>query len=244
MKPKSAIAIFTSALCFLAASFILTPQPAAACPRNASNYLTYQYRRNPDRCEGIRRQAIGASFDLVSFATKGLDETFNDTLTLRIPDRGQIPTVYLRSYQDKQYQLDRFSPQRRNNEYRFNLATDILNRAIISPQSLRAIAKLPGNQRIYVPVIVDRTSQEYEIVFYSPTRTLISSLEIRRNGAVIHRDRRPNPRTGEIRFTWDARNQPADRYQLRVNFEQRSPNQRPDKGVYLALIHHDPAWLR
>ncbi|MEM9538265.1 MAG: hypothetical protein AAGA60_02010 [Cyanobacteria bacterium P01_E01_bin.42] len=243
MKPQSAIAIFTSALCFLAVSFTLTPSPAAACPRTASNYLTYQRRRNPDRCEGIRRQASGASFRLVSFATKGLNDTFNNTLTLRIPDLGQTPTAILRSYQGKQYQLDRFTPRRRNNEYRFNLATDILNGAIISPQSLRAIAKLPGNQHIYLPVIVDRTSEEYEIVFHSPTRTLIPNLEIRRNGEVIHSDRRLNPRQGEIRFTWDAKNEPADRYQLRVEYEQRSPNQRPENGVYLALFHHDPAWL-
>lgn len=244
MKPQSAIAIFTSSLCFFAVSFSLTQKPVAACPSNASNYLAYQQRNSPDRCEGIRRQAIGSSVELVSFATKRLDRTFNNTLTLRVPNLGPTPSVVLRSYQGRRYQLDRFPLQRNASEYRFNLATDILTRANIPPQSLRAIAELPGNQPIYVPVIVDRPSEKYELVFYSPARTLISSLEIRRDNEAIHQDSRPNPSRGEIRFTWDAKNQPAGRYQLRVRYELQQRGQPPEKGVDLRLFYHDPAWLR
>ncbi|MGC9528849.1 MAG: hypothetical protein ACP5D7_25250 [Limnospira sp.] len=234
---------FLTSLYLLAAGiFTLHAPPAVACPDNASNPLSYQRRSNPSRCEGISHQAIGAAFNLVSLSTSNLSNLGN-TLRLQVPNMGATPTVILRSY-EKRYQLDQFIPNLNQNKYQLNLNTQIITKAAVPPNSLRAVATLPGSQPIYVPVIIGTPSQSYQFVLYSPARTTINAFEIRRNNQVIHSDSRPNPRQGEIRFTWDGRNQPKDVYQLRVEAELRQRGTRPETVTRVFSFHHDPAWFR
>lgn len=220
----------------------LNPNPAAACPEHASNPLVYQLRSNPSRCEGINRQAISAGFNLVSLSTSAL-RNYSQTLTLQVPQMGGQPEIILRSY-NRLYQLDQFTPQLSNNQYQFNLNTEIITKVDVPAASLRAIATLPGSQPVYIPVIIGTPSQSYQFVLYSPARTTINTFEIRRNNQVIHSDSRPNPRQGEIRFTWDGRNQPKGLYQLRVVAELRQRGTRPETVTRVYSFHHDPAWFQ
>jgi hypothetical protein len=214
---------------------------AIACPSNLSEPLAYQRRSNPTRCEGINRQSVSGSFSLVSFATSSLT-AYSNQLQLRLPRVGVNPTLRVRSYQ-RRYQLDSLEPQPQQNWYQVSLQTNILQQANVPPTSLRALAQLPGSQPVYIPVVINSASNHYEIVFYSPSRVLIHSLEILRNNQVIHRDSRPSPRQGEIAFNWDARNQPAGEYQLRIKAEIQQRGIAPETVNRAFLFHHNPNWL-
>ncbi|NMG56964.1 hypothetical protein E1H12_00155 [Geitlerinema sp. P-1104] len=211
------------------------------CPTNLPDDLAYQRRDNPSRCEGINRQSVSGSFSLVSFATSNVT-SYDNPLQLRIPGVGSNPNLRVRSYQ-RRYQLDSLQLQRQQNRYQVDLNTRILRESHVPPNSLRALAQLPGSQPAYVPVIIGSPTNHYEIVFYSPSRVLIRSLEIRRNNQVVHRDSRPSPRQGEIRFTWDGRNQPAGDYQLRVEAEIQQRGIAPQSVTRVSRFHHDPSWL-
>lgn len=217
--------------------------PVHACPTNVSDTLAYQRRNNPRRCEGINRQGVSGSFGLVSFATSTLRH-YPTQLSLQIPQMGPNPNLRVRSF-GRRYQLDDLTLQRSQNQnwYQINLNTNVLQNANVAAESLRAIAHLPGSQPVYVPVIIQSSAASYDLVFYSPSRTVIHSLEISRNNQVVHRDSRPNPRDGEIRFTWDARNQPAGLYRLHVEAEIQQRGQRPQRVTRIFALHHDPAWL-
>lgn len=244
MKPQHPLRILGYTACVLAAAATVFQQPAVACPATASHPSLYQRRSSPNRCEGIRRQNVGAAFELVSFASNGLGSNYGNTISLRIPNLGSTPRVSMRSYTNKSYQLDSFTPSSSANGYIFNIPTTILRNEDIPTRSLRALASISGSQPIYVPVILSRSSGTYEFVFFSATRATVSSFEIRRNNQVIHRDSRTNPRRGEIPFTWNPQNQPAGLYQLYITAEQRQRGQRPERISLVLPFRHHPNWLR
>ncbi|MGC9502745.1 hypothetical protein [Baaleninema sp.] len=159
----------------LAAGFFASSAAANPCPSNLSDPLAYQRHHNPDRCEGIRRQNISSSFSWVSFATSNL-RRYGSTLRLKLPEVGENPTLTVRAY-SRRYQLDPLEFQPRGDWYEFSLQTDILQQAHVAPESLRAIASLPGSQPIYVPVVIDSPSPRYNFVFYSPSRAIVRSFE-------------------------------------------------------------------
>jgi flagellar basal-body rod modification protein FlgD len=218
--------------------------PVQACPTNVSDTLAYQRRDKddePSRCEGITRQGVSGSFGLVSFATSTL-RRYPDELSLQIPQVGPSPNLRVRSF-GRRYQLDSVELELSEDRYQIDLPTNILRNANVAAESLRAIAHLPGSQPVYVPVIIQSSASSYDLVFYSPSRTVIHSLEISRNNQVVHRDSRPNPRDGEIRFTWDAGNQPAGRYRLHVEAEIQQRGQRLQRVTRIFALHHNPDWL-
>lgn len=220
--------VLLTPLYLLTAGIVALHAPvAAACPPSDPNDLVYQRRSSPSRCEGINRQAISASFNLVSLATSNLTNLGN-TLRLQVPNMGEIPNITLRSY-ERRYQLDSFTPElnQNQNKYEFDLDTRIIRQAEVAVNSLRAIASIPGSQPIYIPVIIGQPSSSYEFVLYSPARTKINSFEISHNNQVIHTQQRPNPIRGEMVFSWDGRNQPEGVYQLRVLAELNQRGQRP-----------------
>ncbi|USR91131.1 hypothetical protein NEA10_20285 [Phormidium yuhuli AB48] len=238
MKPNQALIIG-----FVLAATWMTP--VHACPSQVSDRLIYQRRPNPNRCEGINRQGVSGSFGLVSFATSTLTH-YPTRLRLQVPKpqatTGSNPSLRVRSF-GRRYQLDNLALQSGRNNYEINLGTDILQGANVPAQSLRAIAHFQGSQPVYSPVIIGSSGSYYELVFYSPSRAVIHSLEIHRNNQVVHRDRRPNPRDGEIRFTWDARNQPEGLYRLQVQAEIQRRGQRPEQITRIFALYHHPDWL-
>ncbi|MGI0496856.1 hypothetical protein ACOKW7_27480 [Limnospira platensis CENA597] len=235
--------VLLTPLYLLTAGIVALHTPAAAaCPPSDPNHLVYQRRSSPSRCEGINRQAISASFNLVSLATSNLTN-LGDTLRLQVPNMGGTPNITLRSF-ERRYQLDSFTPELSQNKYQLHLDTRIIRQAEVAANSLRAIASLPGSQPIYIPVIIGQPSSSYQFVLYSPARTQINSFEIRHNNQVIHSQQRPNPRRGEMVFSWDGRNQPRGLYQLWVLAELQQRGQRPETVTRVFSFYHDPAWFR
>ena len=233
------IKTLTPALCLLTA--LLLPAPAFACPANLPDPLLYQRRNNPNRCEGLTRTNISANLTLVSFTTSTPTNTPN--LTLTIPSTSTAPNLIIRSYA-RRYQIDSFTPQRNNQGYQFTLPTQLMRNAQVPLDSLRMIASTSDSQPVYIPVTIGSPSSRYQIVFYSPTLATIQSLEILRNNQVIHRETRTTSRQGEIIFTWDGRNRPAGRYQIRIvgTLEQRG--MRPQSFNRVLPFNHHPNWLR
>jgi len=217
--------------------------PAQACPNGNPQTLGY-IRRDNNRCEGIANINIGSSFRLISFLTRNIP-TFGDNLSLQIPRIGDTsPNISVRSL-GRNYQLDDFSLVPSQNNFTFNWPTRILKEANISPNSLRALASVSlGSQFVYVPVILGQPSGQYEIVLYSSELVKIPTFEISRNNQVVYRSPRNNPQRGEIIFTWDGRNQPAGRYQLRLAAQLEQYGRPPDQVNSLITFEHNPNWLR
>jgi hypothetical protein len=102
---------------------------ATACPEKAANFLDYQ-RRNSNRCEGVvrEREAIAASVELVSFASRKIDN-YKQPIRLRIPKiNNTAPDLQVNSYA-KNYKLDEIKLSSESAWFSFNWATDILKKA-------------------------------------------------------------------------------------------------------------------
>ena len=226
-----------------AAIFAFNTIPAIACPspNRAANFLAYQ-RRNNNRCEGIVRRDIAGSLSLISFASRNLTN-YSNNLNLQISNiNNTSPQVTIRSY-EKNYILDRLNLSKNSSWFTFNLPTQILTDAGVPPNSLRAIAKLSGSQPVYVPVILNKTSGEYEFAFYTANRTKFSTFEIIYNNQIESSQPRntfSNP-NGEVIFTWDGRNASKGRYRLRVIAEIQQRGQPSERVTKNLQFQHDPS---
>lgn len=224
--------------------FSLIPVAARACNPGDASSVAYMWRDN-NRCEGIAsRSEVSGSFDLISFAT-GSIANFGDTFTLKVPVTDDSkPTVTVEA-PDQRYRLDNFSLNRDESQFTFNWSTYVLKRAKITPAELRATAVL-DSEVVYIPVILGQPSGKYEFVFFSPTRTAFSTVEILRasDNKVVYSYPRTNARAGEVNFSWDGRNAPKGRYILRMVGEIEQRGTAPEKVTIRLPFEHDPNWLK
>ncbi len=217
--------------------------PAQACPSGDPKSTVY-IRRDDNRCEGIKQRNSDRGLRLISFATIGI-KSYPNTLTLKIPSIANAkPDVRVQSL-GKNYILDDVSLTSNNSLFIFSWNPFVLNQAQILPTSLRALADVNlDSQVVYVPVILERTSGQYQFVFYTPSRAKFTTVQIRRNGKVIHTSPRNNFQGGEVVFNWDGRNIPAGRYELYVIAEQEQIGRPPEKITRQIAFEHNPNWLR
>ncbi|MGI2907874.1 hypothetical protein [Tolypothrix sp. VBCCA 56010] len=217
--------------------------PAQACPSGNPKSTEY-IRRDDNRCEGIKQRNSDRGLRLISFATIGIN-SYPNTLTLKIPSiANATPDVRVQSL-GKNYILDNVSLTSNNSLFTFSWNPFVLNQAQILPTSLRALADVNlGSQVVYVPVILERPSGQYQFVFYTPSRAKFPTFQIRRNGKVIHTSPRNNFQGGEVVFNWDGKNIPAGRYELYVIAEQEQIGRPPEKIPKQITFEHNPNWLR
>ncbi|MGJ5634449.1 hypothetical protein [Nostoc sp. CALU 1950] len=223
--------------------FIISTLPAQACPSGDPKSTVYM-RRDDNRCEGIKQRNSDRGLRLISFATIGI-KNYSNTLSLKIPSiANATPNVLVQSL-GKNYILDNVSLTSNKSLFTFSWNTFILNQAQILPTSLRALANVNFDSKVvYVPVILERSSGKYQFVFYTPSRAKFPTLQIRRNGKVIHSSPRNNFQRGEVVFNWNGRNLPAGRYELYIIAEQEQIGRPPEKITRQIAFEHNPNWLK
>lgn len=227
------LAIAVLFLCF-------APLAADACPSGRPDSLAY-IRRDNNRCEGIREPTVSAGLRLISFSTSALElitpQEYPDTIALRIPT-ANTPQISLQSFH-RSYLLDGLETESTPTGATFALDTAVLKRAEIPPQTLHAIAFTTADATpVYYPVILDRPSDRYQFLVFSPQRRVFPNVAIRR-----HSD-------GEVIWQEDPPRQ-IDRTFVKVIIEF---SDLPEPGTYelyledengsdrTFVFQHDPAW--
>jgi hypothetical protein len=167
------------------------PLAAQACPTSNDPNSTFKYiRRDGDRCEGLIDPPASNSSDLVSLSS-GFSQLngYPNILNIRIPSSGSIyPTIEIQSNQ-RNYRLDKLIAKPSAKGFIFGLNTRILNQKNISPSSLQARAFTLGNgsTQVFIPVILDRPTGQYEFIVKSNRRVTFPTFEIRRNYKLVFR---------------------------------------------------------
>lgn len=230
----------------------------ASCPQGNPDSTEYIRRQTPNRCEGIKPEPIsGNSLKFISIATRNITSLGNN-LTLQVPQLkgANKPVVTIKSLGDNYlYQLDdlSFSQNQNNSRFLFSWSTNILKKANIPANSLRAAAYYDfGNQPVYVPVILGQTSGQYEFVFYSESRVRFISFQIVPKGkgkSTVYKTSSPNPRDGETIFTWDGRQAnrrqaPAGTYEMHYIAQIDQRNGRSERIERQVTFEHNPNWLK
>ena len=223
----------------------LSQIPALAC--REGNLRSTDYIRRDNRCEGIQRQSVsGNSLSLISIATRNIPNIYGETVSMKIPQiKGAgKPEVRVQSL-DKNYQLD--DPSLTENSGFYTLLWDsyVLKRESVPSNTLRALASVSfGSQVVYVPVILGKTSGDYEFVFYSLSRVKFPVFRILRNGKEVYSNPRRIAKTNEIIFNWDGRNAPAGRYELQVEATIEPRGEPTEKINRKIIFEHNPTWLK
>jgi hypothetical protein len=219
--------------------FSLSSLPAQACP--AGNPQTTAYiRRENNRCEGIQSRDVVSGIYLISIVTRGIT-SYPNLLTLQIPRLGDsTPDIKLESL-SKNYLLDNLTLKPSQGRFTFNLKPDVLNKAKVTPNTLRALAEVNS---VYLPVIIGQPSKQYEFVFYTSHRSKFSTFEILHNSKVVYRNPRNNAQDGEIVFTWNGTKAPAGHYEIHVIAEQELIGRPSEKFERRFHFEHNPNWLK
>ncbi|OUL35187.1 hypothetical protein BV372_11705 [Nostoc sp. T09] len=219
--------------------FSLSTLPAQACP-NGNPQTTAYIRRENNRCEGIQSRDVVSGINLISIVTRGIT-SYPNLLTLVIPRLGNsTPELKVQSL-SKNYLLDNLSLKPSQGRFSFTLKPEVLNKAKVPPNSLRALAEVNS---VYLPVTIGKPSGQYEFVFYTSYRSKFSTFEILRNGTVVHSSSLNNARDGEIAFTWNARKAPSGRYEVHVIAEQERIGRPSEKFERRFNFEHNPNWLK
>jgi len=222
----------------------LSQMPALACPEGNLRSTAY-IRRENNRCEGIKPQPVsGNSLRLISLATRNIP-SYQAEISMKIPgiNGGGKPEVKVQSL-EKNYQLDNPSLNENSGFYTLLWDSYVLKREDVPSNSLRALASVNfGSQVVYVPVILEQSSGQYEFVFYSPSRVKFPIFRILRNGKEVYSNPRKIAQTNEMIFTWDGRNAPAGRYELQIEAEIE-PRGKPTEKINRKIVfEHNPNWL-
>jgi len=223
--------------------FSFSTLPVQACP--SGNFQSTNYmRRENNRCEGIQPRNVGSGINLISIVTRDIS-SYPSLLNLIIPRFGNsTPEVQVQSL-DKNYLLDELSLQPSKSVFTFPLKPDILNKAAVSPNSLRALAEVNlDSQTIYLPVTIGKASGKYEFVFYTARRAKFPTFEIIRNGKVVYKNPRNNAQSGEVVFNWNGSKEPTGRYELHIIAEQERIGRPPEKFERNFYFEHNPKWLK
>jgi len=223
----------------------LSQMPALACPEGNPRSTAY-IRRGNNRCEGIKREPVSAnSLRLISIATRNIP-SYQAEVSMKIPgiNGGGKPEVKVQSL-EKNYQLDNPSLTENSGFYTLLWDSYVLKRENVPSNSLRALASVTfGSQVVYVPVILGKSSGQYEFVFYSPSRVKFPVFRILQNGKEVYSIPRKIPQTKEMIFTWDSRNAPAGRYELQYEAEIEARGNPPEKLNRKIVFEHNPKWLK
>lgn len=210
--------------------------PAQACDSGNPQSIDY-IKRDNNRCEGIKNRRVTGGVNLISFATRSIPQ-LGSTLKLAVPQvYRETPEITVRSMV-KDYQLDSISPQKVPQFYIFTWATQVINSAGVPKDSLRATAFNPSN-RVYLPVILGKTSGKYEFILYSSKPAKINSFKILLNNKVVHTSSPKISTGGEIVFIWDAKTATAGNYQLLYEVETGGR-----KFSKKESFQHNPKWLK
>ncbi len=212
---------------------------AYACPVGNARSLAY-IRRDDNRCEGLRDRNISSRFELIAFST-GEVNNYSNILKIRVPGTTTKiqPIIKLQSL-FRNYLLDQFQSMDHSSEFTFDLKTNpVLQRANIPANSLLPLAFIEQNsKRNYYPVILDKASDSYKIVIYTPEYRTFPKVEIRQNGKLIPSNLKPRniADNGAIVFYWEAKNTPPGTY----NFYLEDGD---GKSLSFSL-KHNPNWLK
>lgn len=222
-------------------------QPCAKL--NNPRSTAYGLRDQDRRCEGIQATDISGDFSLISLTLGQIQPA--KKLSLQVPDRAnrQQPVVRVRS-REKNYQLEPLEFRYSGGLFQAQWSDDVVKAEGISLNSLRATAFVrSGSQPVYLPVILSRKSQQYQIVLSSERRAKVTVFQILRNSKVIYNSPRNTfqPK-GQITFRWNGRDQtgnPAStgRYELRVKADLEQDNSPPQPASVRIAFEHDPKWL-
>lgn len=217
--------------------------PAGACPTRSSNPNDY-IRRDNNRCEGIlSRSVVSGSIELISL-TSSRGSMPRDALTITIPaSTNRSPVVLIRALEER-YQLDQMDLSRSQNSYTFSLPTRVLSAVGVQLDELRATAT-SGSQVVYIPVILNQSTNQYRFVFASSNSVRFTRAEIRQGNRVFASWGRQLPRRGEKAFDWNnPTDAPAGRYRFSYTAEIEQRNRPPETISRTITFEHDPAWLR
>lgn len=234
----------------LSLSLYSFPMQAQTCPHSNSPQSTaYMLRQDYKRCEGIRAFDASVDLSLISFSLGRIQPAKELALEIPILANQLQPKVRVQHPQ-KYYQLDPLELRRVQNRFQFQWNNDVLTAENIPAEGLRATAYfLSGSQRIYVPVILGRGVDKYNIILSSGRRVKIPLFQILHREQVVYSSSRATfqPR-GQIAFTWngrtpDSRIAPRGRYVLRVNAEQEQDNALTRPASLNITFEHDPQWL-
>ncbi|AFY42345.1 hypothetical protein Nos7107_1705 [Nostoc sp. PCC 7107] len=220
--------------------FSLSTLPSQACPSGNPQTIGY-IRRDNNRCEGIQPRDVVAGIKLISIATRGIT-SYPNLITLQIPRLGNTtPEVTVQSL-SKNYLLNNLSLKQNQGLFTFPFKPDVLNKAAVPPNSLRALAKVDDS--VYVPVTIGKPSGRYEFVFYTSRRATFPTFAILRKGKVIYTSPRNNYQNGEVVFTWNALKAPAGRYQIHVMAQQERIGRKDEPFERRYDFDHNPNWLK
>lgn len=222
--------------------------PTYAC-ENGNPESTSYIRRDNNRCEGIVRQLSGESstglFRIISLVI-GTITSFGSDLTLNFPHLGS-GTIELRVQSLKaNYLLDdvNFAPGSSS----FRVPTKVLKQAQVPTDSLRTLAWVSsGINVVYVPVILEQKSSEYQFVFFTRGAASFPKLEIVRvkDGQIVYSKPRLYPQSaGEVFVNWDGHKQPPGRYELRITALQEQVGKPPKQLSQNITFEHNPGWFR
>ncbi len=208
--------------------------PARACPKGNPDSLAY-IRRDNNRCEGVQPRNATDTFSLISFST-GTPSDYGDRLTIRVPGTRVRPELEVQSF-SRNYRLDRVASRfNGSGSFLFALNTRVLQRAEISPGSLRATAYINEGARIYLPVVLGSPSERYEFVVNNPRQRAFPTFEIRgSDGRVVKASPRKVAQRRQVYFTWVYGKAPAGEYQLHIK------DDRGQKRVF--WFRHNRRWF-
>ncbi|MEH2250612.1 hypothetical protein [Nostoc sp.] len=219
--------------------FSLSTLPAQAACNGGNPQSTAYIRRDNNRCEGIQPREVVSGINLISLVTRGINK-YPNLLTLLIPRlSNSTPEVTVESL-NKNYLLDNLSLIQSQSRFTFTLKPDVLNKAAILPNTLRALAEVNS---VYLPVTIGQPSGQYEFVFYTSNRAKFSTFEILRNSKVIYSSPRNNAQHGEVIFTWNGRKAAAGRYEVHVVAQEERIGRPPEKFDRRFKFEHNPKWL-
>lgn len=219
--------------------------PSQGCePAEPPDTLVYS-RREDGRCEGVQgRTNITGSLDLISL-TSTTGGNLGRNLHIRVPRRDANQPLFNLEETTSGYRLNnlRFSSQ--GNFYTYTLPTQPLSRiGIRSVDDLRAIAII-GQQRVFLPTLLNTPASGYRFVFYSVDRVRFLEAGIRRADRTYANWGTQSPGVGQKRFEWrQAQQVPSGRYEFYYTAEIEQFNRPPERISRTIAFWHDPNWLR
>lgn len=226
----------------LVINMVTVPSQACELAEPSSNEYALQ---SDNRCEGIRTNIeVSGSLDLVSL-TNSSGGTLGDNLQIRVPRLDPSRPYFVMRAPQSRYQLDAVPFAIQGDFYTYSLRTRILKQSNVDDvDDLRAYA-VTGSQRVHLPTILGRASNNYRFVFYSVDNVRFIKAEIRQGNSTKKSWGRQTTRRGEKSFEWQGvQSVPAGRYTFYYTAEIEQRNRPPERITRSIVFEHDPAWLR
>jgi hypothetical protein len=229
---------------------LCTPMSAdpQVCPASfrKTRGTSYRYRKNMDRCEGMRgeRKVSAVGLRLASYSIGDLQskKTPHNGLVfiLQVPVKGwSRPDVILQA-RGGEYQMIPLQMGSSLQGWReFIWGAGVIQRERINPTELRATAILqqPGEAKQWVPVRF-APSAAYSLVVASNGSQSVAYVRIFGPGdRLVKECSGPTQLDGELLCQWDSRRNPAGNYRL----EARAVGS--GAGSLNVSLRHDPSWL-